>query len=178
MRDIISDEELTNYLKLFVLLYADDTILLSENANDLQKALDGMKEYCDLNNLFVNVEKTKVVVFSKGKIRNKPVLKFGNHIIEVVDKYKYLGIEFNYNGHFAPNIKTLSTIATKAMFALLQKGRKYNLDLDTQLHLFESMVKPIMLYGSEVWGYNSVDVLERVQLIFFKILLKVHKSTP
>ena len=40
------------------------------------------------------------------------------------------------------------------------------------------MVKPIMLYGSEIWGYNSVDVLEWVQLRFFKILLKVHKSTP
>jgi hypothetical protein len=41
---IISDEIENNldiYLKLFILLYADDTALLAETANDLQTQLDG-----------------------------------------------------------------------------------------------------------------------------------------
>lgn len=40
------------------------------------------------------------------------------------------------------------------------------------------MVLPILLYGSEVWGYGNLDVLERVHLKFCKILLNVKKSTP
>ena len=34
-------------LNMFVLLYADDTIVLAENACELQNALDAVHEYCD-----------------------------------------------------------------------------------------------------------------------------------
>ena len=40
------DKELEIYLKLYVLLYADDTIILAETASDLQMALAGLHEYC------------------------------------------------------------------------------------------------------------------------------------
>ena len=33
-------------LNMFVLLYADDTIVLSENACELQNTLDTLHEYC------------------------------------------------------------------------------------------------------------------------------------
>ena len=45
-----------NYIKLFVLMYADDTILLAESEEDLQD--------CNKWKLQVNVKKTKIVVFS------------------------------------------------------------------------------------------------------------------
>ena len=43
------------FLKLFVLLYADDTIILAENERDLQTALDSVHEYCTKFKLIVNV---------------------------------------------------------------------------------------------------------------------------
>ena len=64
----ISDE-LNIFLKIFCLLYADDTIVLAENAAQLQKALDGLNNYCNKWALKVTLDKTKVVIFSKGKIR-------------------------------------------------------------------------------------------------------------
>ena len=33
-------------LKLFVLLYADDTVILSENEHESQQALNGVYNYC------------------------------------------------------------------------------------------------------------------------------------
>ena len=56
-------------LKMFMLLYADDTTICSESAEGLQQALDALSDYCDKWSLRVNVYKTKVVVFSRGKIR-------------------------------------------------------------------------------------------------------------
>ena len=37
------------------------------------------------------------------------------------------------------------------------------------------MVKPILMYGCEIWGYGNNNVLEKVQLKFLKIysMLKV-----
>ena len=59
-----------NYLKLFVLMYADGTILLAESEDDLQDALSAMFNYCNTWKLKVNVKKTKIVVFSREDQEN------------------------------------------------------------------------------------------------------------
>ena len=71
--------EFAHYDQLFTLLYADDTILLGESAQDLQVALDSLYSYCERWNLKVNENKTKVVVFSRGKVRKVPEWRFGPH---------------------------------------------------------------------------------------------------
>jgi predicted site-specific integrase-resolvase len=58
------ENQLNVYLKLFVILYADDTVIMSETKEDLQKQLDVFSEYCKFWQLKVNVEKTKILVFS------------------------------------------------------------------------------------------------------------------
>jgi len=60
------------FMKLYLLLYADDIVIFSES-NDFQLALNGMSDYCSLWNLKVNVLKTKVIIFSRGNLKNKPL---------------------------------------------------------------------------------------------------------
>ena len=50
--------------------------------------------------LHVNLEKTKIVVFSRGKIRKIPSFQLNNQTLSVVDDYVYLGVTFNYNNKF------------------------------------------------------------------------------
>ena len=69
----MSNNDIEVFFKLYLLLYADDTVIFAESPEKLQTASDTMKSYCDTWKLQVNVTKTKVVVFSKGKIRQKPV---------------------------------------------------------------------------------------------------------
>ena len=38
-------------------------------------------------------------------------------------------------------------------------------------------VLPILLYGSEVWGYSNLDYIEKLHLKLCKIVLVVKKST-
>ena len=40
------ENELETFMKLHVLLYADDTIVLAESANEIQLALNNLNEYC------------------------------------------------------------------------------------------------------------------------------------
>ena len=53
--------------------------------------------------------------------------------------------------------------ASKAMFALLSKGRVFQLPVDIMLC---ATVLPIMLYGSEVWGFGKNNMLDTVVLKF------------
>ena len=40
------------------------------------------------------------------------------------------------------------------------------------------MVLPILIYGSEIWGFENIDILERVHLQFCKMILHLKQSTP
>ena len=42
------EEKLFVYLKIFILLYADDTVLMAETATDLQTQLNWFCKYCKL----------------------------------------------------------------------------------------------------------------------------------
>jgi hypothetical protein len=55
-------------------LSADDTVIFAESEKDWQNALNTFKWYCDQWKLKINVDKTKVLIFSKGNIRRN--LKF------------------------------------------------------------------------------------------------------
>jgi hypothetical protein len=61
------EENLNIYLKPFVLLYADDTVIVVESREDLQAQLNVFGEYCKKWKLKVNVEKTKIFIFSRGR---------------------------------------------------------------------------------------------------------------
>ncbi len=79
------------YLKLFLLLYVDDTILFSDSSEDLQYALNIFDNYCHQWKLSVNNDKSKVVIFSKGGIsKNTNLLLWCS--LDIVNEYKYLGI--------------------------------------------------------------------------------------
>jgi len=54
-------------VKMFMLLYADDTVICSESAEGLQQALDKWS-------LRVNVDKTIVFVFSRGTFPKMPTI--------------------------------------------------------------------------------------------------------
>ena len=55
-------EELDIYVKLYTLLYADDTVILAETATDLQTSLNALRSsYCHEWDLTVNLSKTLVL---------------------------------------------------------------------------------------------------------------------
>lgn len=173
----LSTDDIEMWLRLYVLLYADDTIILSESATDLQNALNAMHDYCQTWQLTVNASKTKIVIFSRGKTRKKPLFKLGNDTIEVCDHYTYLGIVFNFNGKFKKAISKQVSQARHAMFALLSKAAKLMLPFDITCDLFDKLVLPILLYGCEVWGIENIDYIEIFYKQFLRRLLKVNKFT-
>ena len=101
----LEDEDMLMHIKMFVLLYGDDTIIM-ENVNDLQMALNEMSNCCKLRKLnMCYSSNSKVLIFLRGKIRNKPGLLFNGEALEIVFQYDYLGITFMYNGSFKLAIK-------------------------------------------------------------------------
>ena len=177
-RNLLSDDDVEFFVRIFTLLYADDTIVMAESAEELQLALNAVYTYCKDWDLTVNINKTKVVIFSKGKVTLYPAFLFGHDVIEVVEEYTYLGTVFNYNGSFTKAISKQALQASKAFYALLNKIKKLRLPVDLSLELFDHLVLPVMLYGCEVWGFGNINELEVMHRKFIKILLGINLCTP
>ena len=169
----------TGLLKFFLLLYADDIVIFANSAEELQSNLNILEEYCNKWKLKVNISKTKVMVFRKGG-RLPLNLQFLYQIspLEVVNKFTYLGIVFSSGGSLMHATKTLSGQAHNAIFILRKYLNKFtNITPEHKLELFEKLIRPILLYGSEVWGFSKRLPIERIQTQFLKYVLSVKTTT-
>ena len=165
------------YLKLLILLYADDTIIFSDNKENFQKCLNEFHDYCQMWKLNINFSKTEIIIFNSKKNDNFE-FKIGGHVIKIADKYKYLGVVFSRSGSFLNARKHAAEQSKKAMHLLFTRAVNLDLPIDLQLKLFDNTVLPILTYGSEIWGFENLDILERIHTHFLRRITKCRKSTP
>jgi hypothetical protein len=73
-------------------------------------------------------------------------------LLEKVNEYKYLGLIFNSNGKLNNASQNLAQQGRKAYFGLRSKIQfGNNLSVKNWLNLYDSIISPIMTYGSEIW---------------------------
>ena len=146
---------------------------MSDSAENLQNALYAYDDYCRRWKMHVNYDRTKF--FNKEQ---KYTFTLQNTLIEVVNKFKYLRLLLCKNNSFVPTIKYIAGQGSKAVYSLLKKARTLQLPIETQMELFNKLVKPILLYVCEIWEAGNTEVIERVQLKFLKQILHLKKCTP
>ena len=169
------DEDIMYYIKIFILMYADDTVLFANTYQDLQHSLNKYNEYCKLWKLNVNVTKTKIMYFGRKGNYN---FYLNNDQVEIVDSFKYLGVVFSRNGRFLNAINDNIEKARKGLLTLRRTFREKFIPIDCQIEMFEKVIEPILLYGCEIWGMENTEKIEQFRLRSFKQLLQLRNSTP
>ena len=103
--------------------------------------------------LVVNTHKTKIMIFNKRKYDNLQFLYKGD-LLNITKTYIYLGITITPSGSFTQTTKDLSIKAKNALFSLSSSLRKVQTNPQLTLKLFDTLIKPIALYGCDihVWG--------------------------
>ena len=77
--------------------------------------------YCKTWDLEINASKTKIVIFNKSKITEKPVFTLNNEILNIVDDFTCLDIMFKHNGSVSKNRIKLLDQGRNAMYSMLKK---------------------------------------------------------
>ena len=175
--NVSTNDEILRLLKLFILLYADDTIIMAESPDELQLSLNALNEYCQTWKLKINIDKTKIIKFEKLKSHPDQEFWLNGKIVEMVDSYIYLGTTIHHNGKFTLAINKQITQAHRALFSIKSKKEKFNLPIDIVLDLFDTMILPILLYGCEIWGFENLEDIEVFYRKFLKYILNVKSST-
>ena len=127
----------------------------------------------------VNLDKTKIMVFRNGgPVKQSEKWFFGKDKLEIVTYYKYLGLMISSRLNWSFATKTLSAQSEKAVTGIKCVIIKCGgMSMDNSFELFDKMVVPILIYGSEVWGYQQYSTIERVHYRFCKYLLNVSSNT-
>lgn len=166
--------------RIKLLLLADDKVLLADDAVDLQHLLDTLSMYCEQNMLVVNTQKTKVMIFQKAgrKARVRP-FRYRGDVLEVVKSYKYLGVPFSTSGLYNEATNYFEGKANAALGSLwgILEASKLNV-WSKRSALFGSLVSSTLMYCSSVWGLNHMDVLDKVQRKFLRMVLGLAPYTP
>ncbi|CAB3993421.1 Hypothetical predicted protein [Paramuricea clavata] len=133
----------------------------------------------------INLKKTQIMIFEKRKTRKaRPIFNLGNRNIKIVQEYCYLGVKLNHNGNFTLALKQLSEKALHALYGIRRQLNFSHLNPKYAIKIFDSIITPILLYNSEVWGtyvkndFNNWDKspIEKVHLKFCKIYLAISRK--
>ena len=95
----ILDDDASIFLKILVLLYADDTVIFGMDAQSFQDNLDAFYDYSVLWHLNINYTKTKIMIFGLRNCNNLE-FKLGGNVITICNEFKYLGVVFSKNRSF------------------------------------------------------------------------------
>ena len=73
-------EQLGFNTKIFITLYTDNTVIMSETEEGLQQALLNFEQYCDLWKLNVNAQKTNILFSVNENTKHKDRLNYTTRI--------------------------------------------------------------------------------------------------
>jgi hypothetical protein len=184
------------------MVYADDMVLLAEAAQHLQSMLDCLHSWCLIRGMVINVQKTVAVTFRHQKYKkpshtlsdlNHEAWSIAGTPVPIAQEFKYLGMVFHSTKGVHSAIEDRLDRARKGLFAMYQRlnaiSRGRNIVM--ALHLFNSLVEPVLLYGSQVWAPDvlvhtikdlsqpdGVNKLDHFFLGFLRHLVGLRKSVP
>ena len=152
------------------LLYADDGALLASTPADLQRMLEVLKEYCSKWRMFVNNEKTEIVVFNNAKLNDVHVFTYDKVLLKVVNKFKYLGVMLHNSDKYNTCIEHRLQQCRRLVAVWLRRSKIWSLCPNMVVNQFNTCVLPALEYGVGVWytgrmsckkEWGNVEVLWR-----------------
>ena len=132
--------------------------------------------------MIVNELKTKVIAFGcKNNIR----VLFNGQQIENTSQYQYLGniistTQTSRGDVFRENFDYLCSQARKAIFGLKHRLKSLEaLPPRVLIHMYETLIRPILVYGSDVWGSQpqGTFAVDKVFFWYMRCILQVKSTT-
>jgi len=163
-------------IKVPYIQYVDDLCIIGETQEDLQRGLNSLSEYCARNYIEVNISKTKVQVFHRGRL---PACSFhlDGKALERVNDFVYLGFNFSTQLSFSQHVRMINSKARAKCGLLFTKLPIMDLPLHLVIDLFSIFILPVYLYGLPLWLSNcsssSIQMLDATFTKFLKRYLGV-----
>lgn len=165
-------------IKVNNIRYADDTVLMSENAEDLERLVKAVYEKCKAWGLHINPEKTTYMIVSRKSQRNIANIKVGNKIIKQISRCNYLGSVVTEKAETITDIKTRVALAKSSFTRMKSTLTSRKIAMNTKIRLLKSYIWSVLLYGCEAWTLSkrAVKLIDGAEMWFYRRMLKIKWS--
>ena len=130
--------------------YADDINIMGRMKRATSEVYGELKERAKEAGLIINTEKTKAMVQSRRPEKGR-TLTVGDHKIEMVRRFKYLGTVMNDTNDETEEIRARMLAANKAYSSLQTIFQSKQIHRNKKIGLHKTLIKPILCYGSVTW---------------------------
>ncbi|GFW20106.1 RNA-directed DNA polymerase from mobile element jockey [Trichonephila clavipes] len=166
-------------------LFADDSSVLSQGVQlnytikTVQHFLDKLETWLTHWRIAINVDKSQAIVFRKWGVIDPPFqLSLFDDNIQWVPVVKYLGLHIDSRLTFKKHIDYLSEkFWGRISLAISLVGRRSPLSLENKVILYKQILRPVITYGSPVWGAAAATHMKKIQVMQNKIL-RVMTNAP
>ena len=163
------------------LFYADDVVILAKCPLDLQKMISVVDKFCDEWRMKLNLNKSKVMIVNAPpkKLKSRRRWFSRGKRIEIVNKYKYLGIWFNNILSWSDHFKYIISKAKQKSQLLRNFITKRQVTPRAKLLVWLAFVRPLLDYGCEIWEPNSKvkQQIESIQTKAGALIFKVNEKS-
>ena len=168
-------------------LFADDTNIYYESDNvtelkiKINKELQKVKYWLEVNKLSLNIDKTNFVIFhsSRKKLPDDIGIKLGKKPVTRTSYVKFLGVLMDENLSWKYHISELTKKLSRSSGIFFKI--RYLLPLDILKNLYYSIFSSFLNYGSSTWGLSYDSYLKPLFLLQKKVLRSISfepSSTP
>ena len=126
------------------LRYADDTTLMAESEEELNRLLMRVKKESEKAGLKLNFQKTKIMV--SGAITSWQI---DGETVETVSDFIFLGSKITADDDCSHEIKRHLPLGRKVMTNLDRILKSRDITLLTKVILVKAVVFPVVIYGCE-----------------------------
>ena len=153
-------------------MFADDTLLVGESEEKLDKLVKEFGNVCNRRKLTVNVGKSKVMRIGKNREENELNVRLNDRRMEEVESYRYLGVDVSSDGRMNEEVSHRIGEARKVAGALQELWKKRHVSREAKVGMYEGIVEPSLLYGCEAWVMN-VHERRRVEAVEMNCLRSI-----
>ena len=110
------------------------------------------------------LKRQKIWLFQQNTGQVSPFIDFNGDVIQNVTGYKFLGCLFKSNGNLRHSLEELAKKARKILFSLREKTSSLGiLPISVSINLFDKLVRPILIYNSEICFMDYFLVYHRAK---------------
>ena len=185
LEDFITEIEQMNIgptigpVKIEVILYADDILLLSNSAEEMQLKIDCAWNYANKHEIKFNPDKTVCMQIVHKKIAHKPKFYMNGKPIEYVDLMKYLGVQISCNLTSKQHILKRRQSTMRRSYQLAKSGLDSTvLPPNQKAQMYQTYCRPVLVYGLEAIhvSTNDIRVLQTTEGNIIKRCLRLSKK--
>ncbi|GFV28551.1 probable RNA-directed DNA polymerase from transposon X-element [Trichonephila clavipes] len=155
--------------------YCDPHTERKQELHHLHRHLAELEDWYNKWKISINPEKTEAVFFSVGhSTRKPPPIHVQNHPVPWSRSVNYLGVTLDEHLSFKDHIiKINNKFRALACLYYPYFTRNSPLTIKNRLLIYTSILRPVLLYASPVWGHatkSNIDQLEFSQNIMIRKL--------